>query len=83
MAQCNHDTYQGTAHIGYSYYLPDTFSWFEGFSSHPKHVSGEMNSCVDVAVKIVMGLNPYLGEENRDLVQFWNANVNYGCTKGR
>ena len=42
-----------------------------------------MNSCVDVAVKIVMGLNPYLGEENRDLLQFCSSNVKFGCTKGQ
>ena len=51
--------------FGNSYCLLGTFSWFEGFSSHPKHVSGEMNSCVDVTVKVVMGLNPYLEEENK------------------
>ena len=34
-------------------------------SSHPKHGSGKMNSYVDVGVQIVMGLNPYLEEENR------------------
>ena len=40
------------------------------FQLHPKHGSGEMNSCIYVAVKIVMSLNPYLEEENRGLLQF-------------
>ena len=46
-------------------------------SSHPKHGSGKMNSYVDVGVQIVMGLNPYLEEENRDLLEFCITNVEY------
>ena len=58
------------------------FHGFEGFSSHPKHGSGEMYSCVHVAVKIVIGLNPYLEEGNRDLLQLCIKDIGYGCTKG-